>query len=237
MPLEAPPAQREPLDTLRQQNSPAGQVAIPIDEPPPQAAPTPHGLPAAPAAAAAPPAQAPAVSDAQLPPARRPMVTQLAGKAMDMAEMFDTVLSSPFPGWRAEAAAPVGPSTGGGLQARQHLSLISPDGGRIAIGSVDWPQNKASLRSHAVVNAVHLQRFGRSLPIMATDYQAFIDRLVLFLKGVNVSVQLDHSIPQGGSVHPPAPMQAGSTARVWVVVLLIALVMVTAAAIVLYLRS
>jgi hypothetical protein len=71
---------------------------------------------------------------------------------------------------------------------------------------------------------------------MATDYQAFIDRLVLFLKGVNVAVQLDHSVPQSASVHPPS-MQAGSTARIWVVVLLIALVMVTAAAIVLYLRS
>ncbi|MBI4699697.1 MAG: zinc ribbon domain-containing protein, partial [Deltaproteobacteria bacterium] len=116
-------------------------------------------------------------------PQINPMATVIAARAIDMAQLFAQILSQPFPGWRAEAVAPPGPSTGGGKQALQHLSLIAPSGGRLAIGQVRWTDNAASLRTHAVVDAMHRQRFGQPLPVAEAIYAAFLDRISLFLRG------------------------------------------------------
>src|SRR5512137_2481558 len=125
-----------------------------------------------------------------------PMMTAVAGKALGMTEVFADVIRAPFPGWSAEAAEPIGPSTGGGKQGLQHLSLVSPQGARLAIGTIDWSQNRCTLRSHAAVDSMHRQRLHQPFPVSSAAYQGFVDRVVKLLSSVDITVTMVAAEPQ-----------------------------------------
>ena len=144
-----------------------------------------------------------------------PMMTAVAGKALGMAEVFGNILSEPFPGWSAEAAEPMGPSTGGGKQALQHLSLVSPQGSRLAIGTIDWPQNRATLRTHAAVDSMHQQRYRKPFPVSAADYQRFVDRVTSLLRSVNIPVTMLSTPVQATPGLAPQPAAGSQRSRTW----------------------
>jgi hypothetical protein len=170
-----------------------------------------------------PPAQAPQQPRAQeqrqeQPKRGKPMMTQLASKALNMSDMFNAVLKTPFPGWTANANAPVGHSTGGGQLATQSISIISPEGGTLTVGRVDWSQSEATVRSHGQVALMYQQRFNSDFPIDEDAYKGFVRRVETYLRGCSVQVSLDRGAQaQAGT----AARSAGSSTVLWIVIAVI----------------
>jgi hypothetical protein len=130
-----------------------------------------------------------------------PVHTQFAMKAIDLAELFKTLVGSskvdaadgsPF---QVELSAPDGPSTGGGKQSVQHVKLTRP-GLVLVAGSADQVERTAELRTHGYMSAAHAQRYkGASLPIDAAAYDAFLKRARDFFKQQDITVVLKDGAP------------------------------------------
>ena len=149
-----------------------------------------------------------------------PPMTAVAGEAFTLTRAFNAAFARPFPGWQAELAAPVGPSTGGGAQALQHIALIAPSGERIAIGSVDPARHTATLRSHAMVDQLHRRRFRAPLPVAQPEFKRFQDMVSRLLAGASFAVTV-------ATVVAPEP-QAESAQRWWLWLLVLLLVIASA---------
>ena len=117
-------------------------------------------------------------------------MTMMAGAGLQMAEAFNTTFPNPFPGWRAELAEPAGPSTGGGAQAAQPISIVAQNGDRLAVGRVEPVRRYVTLRTYDFVAAMHQQRFGRQLPVTFADYQRFISMVSTMFVGVLVTIRV-----------------------------------------------
>jgi hypothetical protein len=110
---------------------------------------------------------------------RAALQTFHAMQASDMAAAFNDALKRVRlqPGdYRAELTAPEGPSTGGGVQAMQHLRLISSQPGlpTLVVGHANHAEGKGELRTFEHLDAVHVQRFRRPLEIDRTQYEDFL---------------------------------------------------------------
>jgi len=144
-------------------------------------------------------------------------VTAVAGEAFTLSKAFNAAFRQPFDGWQAELAAPLGPSTGGGAQALQHVALIAPSGERVAVGSVDLARHTATLRSHALVDQLHQRRFGAPLPVSTDAYASFQDVATRLLSGASFVVTVEVAAPSGAT--------PSSASGVWQWVLLAVLVL------------
>jgi hypothetical protein len=95
--------------------------------------------------------------------------TMFASKALGLAETFKLVLGErKLEGDKtfvAELAAPDGPSTAGGKQALQHVSLIPEGGGpTLVLGSANPVEHRAELRTYRYVAQMHSQRWKGAPP-------------------------------------------------------------------------
>lgn len=122
-----------------------------------------------------------------------PPRTLFAQKAVDLTKLFALAFADPLAGripFRMELAAPEGPSTGGGVQALQHLRLVPPGGGTtFVIGSTSGVLLTAELRTLARLRQLHQQRFpGAALPLEAGAYGELLARVERFF--VNQSFQV-----------------------------------------------
>lgn len=146
-------------------------------------------------------------------------MTMMAGTALGVSEAFNAGFARAFPGWRAELSEPVGPSTGGGKQALQPISIESQAGERLAIGRVDPVRRSVALRSYQAVSTVHSQRYGRSLPVSAEDYSKFINQISTFFRAMQFGVTEERYVASRST--PPMASGGNDNARfLWLILFL-----------------
>jgi hypothetical protein len=160
--------------------------------------------------------------------------TQVAAKAVSLAELFDARFEAGLEGpvrCRVELAAPDGPSTAGGKQAMQHLKLVPADGSpAIVIGSANAIRQTAEIRTFDHIAALYAQRFkGARIPVDVTKYQELTQALATFFKAMKMSVTFSDAQTVGLSVPPPAETGGRSSALVYVIMAATALCVIAAA--------
>lgn len=145
-----------------------------------------------------------------------------AMKAMSLADFFNMSAGAQPVGesvkYRAELTAPDGPSTGGGKQAVQHISLIPETGGAtIVAGNCNQVDGTAQLRSHAYLEWMHAQRFqGAALPLEKAAYDAFFEKCEKFFATHKLKLTVAQPPPPGiedeaTRILPPKPKRTGAT--------------------------
>ncbi len=115
-----------------------------------------------------------------------PKHTIFASQALGLAAMFQALTSKHrlggSPAYLPQLAAPDGPSTAGGKQALQHVSLIPEGGGdTIVIGSANTVEKRAELRSYRHVGRTYGQRWrGAQLPFDKEAYDELLKQIQAF---------------------------------------------------------
>lgn len=112
--------------------------------------------------------------------------TRVANEAASLAEAVNDGFDGFHMGagdYVVELMTPDGPSTGGGVQARQHLRLVPRRKGYsvVVAGSVDPVSKAGELRTYQHVSLLHLQRFGKALDIMEEEYDAFLTKAAIVM--------------------------------------------------------
>jgi hypothetical protein len=110
---------------------------------------------------------------------RAALQTFHALKASDMAAAFNDALRRVRlqPGdYRVELTTPEGPSTGGGVQAMQHIRLVPRQAGlpTLVAGHANHAEERAELRTYEHLDAVNRQRFKKPLAIDPGQYADFL---------------------------------------------------------------
>lgn len=127
--------------------------------------------------------------------------TQFAMKAIDLADLFNQVIGShtvagtdgvPF---KVGLAAPDGPSTGGGKQSVQHITLAR-EGLVLVAGAADQVERTTELRTFDYLSATYAQRYrGQAVPLERAAYDAFLKRARDFFATQSLPVTLLDSAP------------------------------------------
>lgn len=116
-----------------------------------------------------------------------PKYTEFAQQAVSLADLFQSAFAKRVGStvlYKVALATPDGPSTGGGKQSTQHLTL-TPDNGaaKLVIGAADTVKTSAELRSYAFVAAQHAARFqGALYPLEKEIYDDLLKKLVGFFE-------------------------------------------------------
>lgn len=119
--------------------------------------------------------------------------TKFAAHAATFAEEFEAALSGHTVGaHRLDMTAPEG-STGGGVQALQHIRLVpaedAPRGTRTyVVGNASRATKTAELRSLEYVDQTSLQRFGETTGFDAQQYGASMNEAAKFLSTWGMTV-------------------------------------------------
>jgi hypothetical protein len=112
--------------------------------------------------------------------------TQVANQAASLAE----AVTDGFDGFSMGAGAygvdlsvPEGPSTGGGVQARQHLRLVPRRKGYpiIVAGTVDPVTSTSEIRTFEHVAILHELRFDSPVEITADEYGEFLRKAAVVM--------------------------------------------------------
>jgi hypothetical protein len=135
--------------------------------------------------------------------------TAFSNKAAMVADLVKATFARRSYGmapYRLRIDEPDGPSTAGGLHARQPISLVSnlESAPAVVCGWVDVAKKEAQLRSYAVVVRRHKARYTNELDITEEEYDRFLNELVetLFYGGIKIVVQVPDD---------PDPVQAQAT--------------------------
>lgn len=125
----------------------------------------------------------------------RDLRTRFAVRAIDFAETFNAglgAMSIEPGGYRPQLTAPDGPSTGGGVQAVQHVRLVAARQGfpSILVGSANQRFGTAELRSYEYIDAVHRERWRRPVPLDRGDYEDFLDAAKNFFEANQLVVSI-----------------------------------------------
>ncbi len=145
----------------------------------------------------------------------RDLRTRFAVRALDFAETFNAGLGalSLQPGaYQPQLTTPDGPSTGGGVQAVQHVRLIAARQGfpAILVGSANQRSGTAELRSYEYIDAVHRQRWQRPVPLDRSDYEDFLHSAKNFFESNQLLVTI--AGPEGARPRRAEAEAAPSTA-------------------------
>jgi hypothetical protein len=161
----------------------------------------------------------PSPQPAAEPPPEGELRTTFSNKAALVADLVRATFSRKSYGpYRLRIDDPDGPSTAGGLLARQPISLVtSMDAApSVVVGWVDVSKKEAQLRSYGVVVKRHQNRHLAALDITEAEYERFLNELVetLFYGGIKILVQVpdeqESSPAQGGQAQAQAqPKRAG----------------------------
>jgi hypothetical protein len=146
--------------------------------------------------------------------------TKFAARAATLADQFQNALDDcPVGEHRGEMTAPEA-STGGGVQALQHIRLVPPNasGRTYVVGRANRGERAAELRTLEYVDQVSVERFGEKSGLDPQQYAAFIVAAAQFLEMFGLVV-----------THASAPVRPGarpvglsqSTLIVWAVALLV----------------
>lgn len=120
--------------------------------------------------------------------------TKVANQAASLAES----VTDGFEGFQMGAGAygvelsvPEGPSTGGGVQARQHVRLVPRRKGYpiIVAGTVDPVTSTGELRTFEHVAILHELRFDAPLDITEDEYAEFLKKAAVVMNLARVSAR------------------------------------------------
>ena len=142
--------------------------------------------------------------------------TTFSNKAAMVADLVKATFARRSYGvapYRLRIDEPDGPSTAGGLHARQPISLVAhmDSAPPIVVGWVDVAKKESQLRTYDVVKRRHQHRYTTGLEITADEYTRFLDELVetLFYGGIKIMLQVPDDEPAPGqSVQGQSPAQA-----------------------------
>jgi hypothetical protein len=154
-----------------------------------------------------------------------PRHTMFATQALGLAALFQALTSKHrlggSPAYVPQLAAPDGPSTAGGKQALQHVSLIPEGGGdTIVIGNANTVEKRAELRSYRHVARTYSQRWkGARLPFEKEPYEELIKQIQVFFSSQSFTVTVIDLAAEADS--RPAPE---SRSRVLVPILLVVVI-------------
>jgi hypothetical protein len=119
--------------------------------------------------------------------------TQFSVRATDLAESFRTTVGrlrvGPY-GFAPDMTAPEGPSTGGGVQAMQHLKLMPPQPNlpTLVVGHLNQKDGTAELRTLDHVDAICRERFKQGAPLDPQQYAQFLQSAQGFLQACGLRV-------------------------------------------------
>lgn len=148
--------------------------------------------------------------------------TAFAMAAVDFAGSFNEYFGSqPVMGYQISLTAPVGQSTGGGVQARQHITLTNPvDGQSQVVGACNTAQRTAELRAYDYVAAQFQERFGQAFPIPQGEYASLMQKFQSFCD----AQQIAWKMVEGPKVASGAPAQK-SGSSVGLIIAIVAVVL------------
>jgi hypothetical protein len=140
---------------------------------------------------------------------RSALRTQFSIQASTLADSYrDTVgrLQVGPHGYRPDMTAPEGPSTGGGVQAMQHLRLVAPQPNMptILVGHANQRDHAAELRTWEHVDAIYRERFKQAVPLDPASYQEFLQGAQGFLAAVGLRVTV---VPTPAEMRLSPPVQ------------------------------
>jgi hypothetical protein len=159
------------------------------------------------------------------------MQTQFSVKATTLADSFRSTLGrvpvGPS-GYTADMTSPDGPSTGGGVQAMQHVRLVPLDTNlpTLVVGHANQRDGTAELRTFDHVNAMCRERFRRGAPFGPSDYAAFAQSAQAFLTAWGLRVSLEAPPVAGPTTTESSPPKKS---RVGLVVGVVAALLLAAA--------
>ncbi|MGA7123861.1 MAG: hypothetical protein WBY94_27410 [Polyangiaceae bacterium] len=144
---------------------------------------------------------------------RASLQTFHALQASDLAAAMNEALQKIriAPGdYSPELMAPEGPSTAGGIQAMQHLRLVSAQDGKptIVVGYANHAEGKAELRNYEYVAAVYLQRFGRALELDRAAYDSFVGFAKQVLGALHLQTTIVGPPTESGGEAPATPARS-----------------------------
>jgi hypothetical protein len=145
---------------------------------------------------------------------RSALRTQFSIQASTLADSYrDTVgrLRVGPHGYCPDMTAPEGPSTGGGVQAMQHLRLVAPQPNMpaILVGHANQRDRAADLKTWEHVDALYRERFKQGVPLDPAAYQEFLQAAQGFLAAVGLQVTV---VPTPAEMRLPPPEQAEAQA-------------------------
>lgn len=130
----------------------------------------------------------------------RTEVTSAATALRDMYQVHCTEITLAGDAVRRPAlSVPQGPSTHGGLLARQHLTLEPevPGAASLTVGWVDVAARRAGLRTFACLLTAHRARFGTDVvPVDSGAYERFLHRTRTFFLDQGISIAMEHQPPE-----------------------------------------
>jgi hypothetical protein len=154
--------------------------------------------------------------------------TQFAMAAVDFAEIFNQAFSKPVvPGFQLKLTAPDGQSTGGGVQALQHVTMSNlAEGFSLVVATVNNIERKAELRPFERVAKQYEERFeGRLFAVDRQQFDALQQRLSNFFKSQSMEVsQATAPAPGAGAARP----QASSGSSMWIILVIVAVLLAAA---------
>jgi hypothetical protein len=139
---------------------------------------------------------------------RSALRTQFSIQASTLADSYrDTVgrLHVGPHGYSPDMTAPEGQSTGGGVQAMQHLRLVPPQPNMPTIvGHANQRDRAAELKTWEHVDAIYRERFKQGVPLDPAAYQEFLQGAQGFLAAVGLRVTV---VPTPDEMRLPSAMQ------------------------------
>jgi hypothetical protein len=119
--------------------------------------------------------------------------TQFSVQATELAESFRTTVGQLRVGPHAytpDLTAPEGPSTGGGVQALQHLRLLPPKPNMptLVVGHVNQRERAAELRTFDHVDAICRERFKQGAPFGPAHYEQLVQSMQSFLGACGMTI-------------------------------------------------
>ena len=133
--------------------------------------------------------------------------TSFAMAAMDFAGMFNAFFSEKsIAGFVPELTSPEGQSTGGGKQARQHITLNSmTDDKSLVMGYCNNVEKKAELRSFDYVADQYKKRYqGETFPVGRKAYDGLLQHLKNFFSSQSLAVSVAADRPARAAAPAPA---------------------------------
>lgn len=169
--------------------------------------------------------------EAELEALRTQVANQAASLAETVTEGFDGFAMGAA-GYAVELSVPEGPSTGGGVQARQHLRLVPRRRGYpvIVAGSVDPVTSTSELRTFEHVAILHELRFDAPLEIMPEEYAEFLRKAAVVM---NLARIRSKEVPPS----PELVAQRAARKKLSVPVLVVFVLVMAAAAVVVFLAA
>lgn len=117
--------------------------------------------------------------------------TEIAMAAVDFAGLFNSYFDPVnVMGYKIQLTAPEGQSTGGGVQARQHITLVDEAGGKtVVVGACNPADKTAELRTHDHVATRFGQHYqGTPFPIPAGEFDGLRQKFAQFFQSQGYTV-------------------------------------------------